>query len=159
MATSATCVIRGYLPGEAATLLELFRDTVRRINCRDYAPPQIAAWVSNSIDPQAWEQQFINRCTLVAERHGQIVGFADMQSNGHLDGFYVHADCQRQGIGNQLFAKIEAEASRLGLPHVFTEASITARPFFERQGFRVLAQQEVSRLGVVFINFRMEKKF
>lgn len=44
-----------------------------------------------------------------------------------------------------------------GLGRIFTEASITARPFFERQGFRVVREQTVSRQGVSMINFVMEK--
>ncbi len=38
-----------------------------------------------------------------------------------------------------------------------TEASITAKPFFESQGFLVVKQQEVERRGQKLINFAMEK--
>jgi len=40
---------------------------------------------------------------------------------------------------------------------LFTEASITARPFFEAQGFAVLAPQVVRCRGVEFVNYRMER--
>lgn len=53
---------------------------------------------------------------------------------------------------------IVAEAQRLGIARLFTEASITARPFFESQGFVVLTEQVVTLRGVDFINYRMEKK-
>ena len=39
---------------------------------------------------------------------------------------------------------IVAEAQRLGIARLFTEASITARPFFESQGFVVLTEQAVT---------------
>jgi putative acetyltransferase len=44
-----------------------------------------------------------------------------------------------------------------GIRHVRSEVSITARPFFESIGFRVLRQQVVERRGVSLRNFRMER--
>jgi putative acetyltransferase len=51
---------------------------------------------------------------------------------------------------------VVAEARRVGLVRLFTEASITARPFFEARGFTVLAPQVVTLRGVEFVNYRME---
>ena len=57
----------------------------------------------------------------------------------------------------ELLSEIEQEARRLNLSQIFTEASITARPFFERHGFVLVARQEVHRRGETFINYRMAK--
>jgi len=38
-----------------------------------------------------------------------------------------------------------------------SDVSITARPFFERAGFRLVEAQEVERQGVRLQNFRMER--
>jgi putative acetyltransferase len=46
----------------------------------------------------------------------------------------------------------------LGAGRTFTEASVTARPFFERNGFRVVLEQRASCRGVEIINFEMEKR-
>jgi GNAT superfamily N-acetyltransferase len=70
----------------------------------------------------------------VAEEAGRPVGFAELEPNGHIDRVYVSADHQRRGIGQQLLAAVMAEAQRAGIARLFTEASITARPFFEAQG-------------------------
>ena len=40
---------------------------------------------------------------------------------------------------------------------MYAEASITARPAFESQGFTVIAAQTVERRGESFTNYRMEK--
>ena len=45
----------------------------------------------------------------------------------------------------------------LGVARLFTEASFTARPFFESQGFVVLAPQVMMCRGVEFVNHRMER--
>jgi N-acetylglutamate synthase-like GNAT family acetyltransferase len=47
----------------------------------------------------------------------------------------------------ELAKRTREDARGLGLGRIFTEASVTARPFFERHGFRVLREQTVSRRG------------
>jgi putative acetyltransferase len=149
--------LRPYRPDDAPALLVLFRDTIRRVNSRDYSPAQIAAWASDDIDTVSWFGRFSGRYVPVAEEAGRPVGFAELESSGHIDRVYVSADHQRCGIGRQLLATVAAEAQRVGLSRLFTEASITARPFFESQGFVVLAPQVVTCRGIDFVNYRMER--
>jgi putative acetyltransferase len=149
--------LRPYRPDDAPALLALFRDTIRRVNCRDYSPAQIAAWASDDIDTVSWFGRFTGRFVPVAEEVGRPVGFAELEPNGHIDRVYVSADHQRRGLGQQLLTAVVAEARRVGLARLFTEASITARPFFEVQGFAVLAPQVVTCRGVEFVNYRMER--
>lgn len=148
--------IRPYDPADGPTLTTLFRDTVRRVDSRDYSPEQIRAWAPDEFPPE-WARKFAERFTLVAEADGQVVGFGELDPDGHINRFYVHADCQGRGVGRALLAALEAEAARRGLHRLYTEASITARPFFERLGFATLAAQEVECRGEQFVNFRMEK--
>jgi putative acetyltransferase len=56
-----------------------------------------------------------------------------------------------------LLATVEDAARHKGLSRIFTEASITARPFFKKRGFVVDAQQEVTMEAETFTNFRMHK--
>jgi putative acetyltransferase len=148
--------LRPYRRDDAPALLALFRDTIRRVNSRDYSPAQVAAWASDDIDTVAWFGRFTGRFVPVAEVSGRPVGFAELEPDGHIDRVYVSADHQRRGIGQQLLAAVMAEARRVGLARLFTEASITARPFFESQGLVVLAPQVVMCRGVEFVNYRME---
>ena len=62
-------------------------------------------------------------------------------------------DCQGQGIARALCDRLEGVVSG----PVTTHASITARPFFEARGYRVVRQQQVERQGVALTNFVMEK--
>jgi putative acetyltransferase len=149
--------LRPFRPGDAPALLALFRDTIRRVNCRDYNPEQIAAWASDEIDPDTWAARFAGRFVVVAEDGGRPAGFADLEADGHIDRVYVSADHQGRGVGRALLAAVVAEARRSGLARLFVEASITARPFFESQGFVMLAPQVVVVRGVEFVNFRMER--
>jgi putative acetyltransferase len=148
--------LRPFRPDDAPALLALFRDTIRRVNSRDYSPAQVAAWASDDIDPVRWFERFTGRFVPVAEEAGRPVGFAELERDGHVDRVYVAADHQRRGIGRQLLTAVVAEARRVGLARLFTEASITARPFFEAHGFVVRAPQVVTCRGVEFVNYRME---
>jgi putative acetyltransferase len=150
-------ILRSYQPDDAPVLLALVRDTIRRVNCRDYSPVQIAAWASDDIDPADWASRFSGRFVIVAEEADRLVGFAELEMSGHIDRMYVSADHQGQGLGRALLAAVVAEAQRLQLVRLFVEASITARPFFEAHGFVVLAPQVVTLRGVQFVNYRMER--
>ncbi len=149
--------LRPYRPEDAPLLLALFRDTIRRVNSRDYSPDQIAAWACDDIDLVKWTERFTGRFVPVAEADGRPVGFAELESNGHIDRVYVSADHQGQGIAQRLLAAVVAEARRVGLTRLYSEVSITARPFFEKQGFVVLAEQVVNCRGVELVNYRMER--
>lgn len=129
--------LRQYDSSDAPALLALFRDTIRRINARDYSPEQILAWASDDIDMEAWAKRFAGRFVVVAEEAGLPVGFTELESDGHIDRLYVAADHQLCGIGRQLMAAVVTEAGRQGLGRLFVEASVTARPFLESQGFVV----------------------
>lgn len=156
MATQ-TVRLRAYKPDDAPALLALFRDTIRRVNSQDYTPPQIAAWASDDIDTLVWFGRFAGRFVPVAEEAGRPIGFAELEPSGHIDRVYVSADHQRRGIGRQLLSALVSEARRVGLARLYTEASITSRPFFEALGFTVLNPQVVECRGAEFVNYRMER--
>ena len=149
--------LRPFRPDDAPVLLTLCRDTIRRVSSRDYSPDQIRAWASDDIDPQVWADRFAGRFVAVAEEAGRSVGFADLEASGHIDRVYVSADHQGRGVARLLLSAVVEEAQRLGVARLFTEASITARRFFESQGFVVLIQQVVTLRGVEFVNYRMER--
>lgn len=154
---SAAPTLRRFRPDDLPTLIALFRDTVRRINSRDYSPEQVAAWAPDEVDPDRWAT-LADRFTIVAELEGEVAGFADLEPTGHVDRFFVHADHQGRGVGRAILASLVAEAVRVGLPRLFAEVSLTARPFFERMGFVVVADREVVLRGVTFANHRMERR-
>jgi putative acetyltransferase len=147
---------RPYRPDDAPRLLALFRDTIRRVNARDYDSEQIRAWASEEIDPAAWAARFAGRFVVVAEEGERLAGFAELETDGHIDRVYVSADHQHRGIGRRLLIAVIDEARRRGLPRLFVEASITARPFFAALGFGNATEQVVTCRGVEFVNYRME---
>ena len=146
--------IRRYTPADCPAMAALFYDTVHRVNCRDYAPEQLDVWATGQVDLDAWDGSLRAHLSLVAEENGRIIGFGDLDAaSGYLDRLYVHKDHQHQGVASALCDRLEAAAEG----RVYTHASITARPFFEKRGYCVQKQQQVERRGELLTNFVMEK--
>lgn len=149
--------IRTYEIGDTEAIMQLFYDTVHEVNICDYTQEQVDVWAPTNMDTDFWADSFKRKYTYVAEEGTQIIGFGELEDNGHIDRFYCHKDFQGKGIGTQILQKIESKARSLGIKRLFVEASITARPFFEKRGFVTVRQQEVERRGQTLINFVMEK--
>jgi len=66
----------------------------------------------------------------VSEENQRVIGFAQLENNGHIDCFYVAHDFINKGVGSKLLLEIEGRAKLLNITKLFTEASITAKPFF-----------------------------
>ncbi|MCU0570233.1 MAG: GNAT family N-acetyltransferase [Oculatellaceae cyanobacterium Prado106] len=161
--------IRSFQIQDAEQIAQLFHDTVREVNIRDYSSQQVQVWAPDDIHFRNWVEVCANRFTYIAEdtgiaegtniagKAGTIAGFGELEPNGHIDCFYCHKDYQRCGVGRHLYQAIEAKARELSLSRLFTEASITAQPFFQRMGFSIINEQAVTRRGETFINYVMEK--
>ncbi|QDU19978.1 formylmethanofuran dehydrogenase subunit C [Urbifossiella limnaea] len=148
-------VVREYRPADAPALLDVFRTAIRRTAAADYNAEQVRAW--SDADPATWAGRFEGRYVRVAVVAGTPVGFAELESNGHVDRVYVSPDHGRRGIGRALVSGLIEEAKRRGLRRLWVEVSLTARPCFESAGFRVVAPQVVTCRGAEFVNYRMER--
>lgn len=128
-------LIRLFQSEDTEQIAQLFHDTVRRINIQDYSEEQVIAWSPDNIYFRNWLEVCLSRFTYVAERDKKITGFGELEANGHIDCFYVHCQYQCQGVGREIYRAIEDKALELDLTRLFTEASITAKPFFISRGF------------------------
>lgn len=147
-------ILRDYLPGDCAALAELFYHTVHTVNAADYTKEQLDAWANGRVDLAVWDRSFRAHLCVVAVEGDSVVGFGDLDETGYLDRLYVHAAHQRKGIATAICNRLEAAAPE----RVVTHASITARPFFEKRGYRVIREQQVERGGILLTNFIMQKK-
>jgi putative acetyltransferase len=157
VSAAASFPIRDFAGADIDALLDLFRDSVRNVARRDYSEEQVLDWAPDDLDRQAWASKCASQRTFVAALDGTLVGFGDLEADGHLAMMFVRSRFQRRGIASMLLEQIEASARRLHIARLYTEASVTAKPFFEQRGFRTMAPQVVSKRGQEFINYRMEK--
>lgn len=146
--------LRNYKTSDCAHLAELFYQTVHSVNAKDYTKEQLDVWATGTVDLKAWDQSFLEHHTVVAVKNHEIVGFGDIDSSGYLDRLFVHKDHQGEGIASKICEELEHSA---GGNKITTHASLTARPFFEHRGYRVLREQTVIKNGIELTNFIMEK--
>src|SRR5688572_10948166 len=82
-------LIRRHKDGEESALFDVYHSAVHLIASRDYTPEQVQAWAPADLDPILWKTTIRNINPFVAELNGSIVGYADLQSNGYIDHFFV----------------------------------------------------------------------
>ena len=146
-------ILRPYRPSDLRELAELFYDTVHTVNAGDYTAEQLDAWADGAPDLEEWGRTLLAHTALVAVEGETLAGFGDMDRSGYLDRLYVHYGYQGRGIAAAVCDRLEGAVQG----DVVTHASITARPFFEKRGYRVVKEQQVERNGVFLTNFVMEK--
>lgn len=133
----------------------LIYETIRIVNSLDYSENQIEAWAP---DPYIFSKYDLESFAYVAEFDNQIVGFGNITLEGYLHRFYIHHNYQRQGIGSLLLHALEAKAKELNFSVINTEASISAKSFFQKNNWLVVEKQIKIFRGVSFINYKMSKE-
>lgn len=144
-------IIREYQSSDCEELTKLFYNTVHTVNAKDYTEEQLDAWATGQVDLNKWDQSLREHYSIIVVENETIVGFGDIDESGYLDHLFVHADYQGKGVGTMICNQLEQTVSG----NIITHASITARPFFEKRGYRVVKEQQVERQGVFLTNFEM----
>lgn len=149
--------IRLFKAHDAAETARLHRLTIQHINKKDYPPQQIAAW-SGRTTAKRFRDSIAKLTRFVAEEKGKIVGFGDYNPQGELTGLYVHKDFQRKGIGNKLLQRMEQQAYNDGLRMFHALSTITAKGFYDRQGYQTVRKTMHAIKGHKLVVYKMEKR-
>lgn len=152
-----TLEIRRFREGDEIALFHVFLSSIHDIASRDYTPEQIAAWAQKDRNPQRWASHIATLNPFVVEVEGDIAGYADVQSNGYIDHFFVSGSYPKRGVGTLLMQAIHDEARRRGLSELTSNVSKTAELFFLRRGFHVVERGFPVRRGVTLQNALMRK--
>lgn len=154
---NASISIRKGSLNDLPAMQQLFADTIQVICKNDYNDLQRNAWSAGADNEERWMNVIKGQYVLIAEAENQIVGFSTLDQGTYIDLLFVHKDHQHQGIASLLYAKMEEEALRHGQKQLTADVSKTARPFFEKSGFRILKEQTVNVKGIDLINYKMIK--
>lgn len=146
-----------YSHNDISEICNMFCDTVRNINKRDYTLEQINAW-AGGIDMDKWDKSLSEHYSLEVKVLEKIAAFGDIDG-AYLDRLYVHKDFQGFGYGKMILDSLEEYAIQSGYKRIWTCASITAKGFFEKYGYKVIRRQQVERKDVLLTNYVMEKYF
>lgn len=149
-------IIKKYQQSDCAETFKLFYNTIHTVNAKDYTAEQLDAWVNQSMSMLDWNKSLEKNYCVISIANGIITGFGDIENIGkvsYLNRLYVHKDYQGMGFGNALCDTLEKSTQG----KIAVHSSITAKPFFEKRGYKVIKEQKVERLGVFLINYMMEK--
>lgn len=147
-------IIREYQSTDCKELTELFWNTVHTVNAKDYTKEQLDVWAPGQADLKKWDQSLQKHFSIVAVDDGIITGFGDIDKTGRLDRLFVHPDYQGKGIATAICDQLELAVRE----NIVTHASVTAKPFFEKRGYKVMKEQQVERQGIFLTNFVMIKE-
>jgi putative acetyltransferase len=150
--------IRDFMPKDADEIADLFHDCVHAIDSPDFSAAQREAWAPTPPDYSVWRVRLAEKKPYLACLEGTIIGFIELEDDGHIDCFYTHKDFQRQGVGRALYDHLVAQADARGIADLYVEASPIALPFFEREGFRLGKENRIERSGQILTNFSMSLK-
>ena len=149
--------IRKYQTADYKEIADLFYETVHSVCANDYTAEELEAWAPAPIDYEKWQKRLEKRKPFVVIINHLIVGFAELEKDGHIDCFYVHKNYQGQGVGSLLMSHIENLSNQKGLDKLYSEVSITAKPFFEKHGFKTAKKNIVRTNNQKLTNFIMRK--
>src|SRR5262245_57022566 len=114
-------LIRKFRPGEESELWHLFHDSVHHISTELYTSEQLTAWSPHQIDADKWRARIRSIAPFVVEHERKLIGYADVQTNGYLDHFFVHHQWQRRGVGNLLMQIIVEVARQDDIEKLFSD--------------------------------------
>ena len=127
--------LRPYLPADERRCVEIFRSSINELAADDYDEEQRGAWASRADDEQAFGARLTGALTLLAMIDGAVAGFASLKGAEEIDMLFVDPEFARQGAGGALIEALTKLAQARGAKRLTVDASDSARPLFERQGF------------------------
>jgi putative acetyltransferase len=151
--------LRAFATGDGVQLADVFFRSVREAALADYSPAQVRAWAPAAPDPAWFEARAVDGRFLVVAVNAvdEIVGYADVEGNGHVDHTYCRPDVVGHGVASRLYDRLEEHARSAGIDRLFVEASESARRLLARKGFTVRRRQDLVVRGVGIHNYVMEK--
>ena len=150
--------VRSYRGADANATLTVFLEAITETAAADYSPAQIAAWArpEHHTVPE-WHRAMQGRNSYVALLNKHVVGFSDVNCEGHINMMFVSPRHSRRGVASALLSHLHVQAQAKGIRALAADVSITARPFFEKHGFTIVTHQNPMAAGVQMTNFRMRK--
>ena len=104
-----------YSSKRSKEITDLFYDSVYAIDSSIYTDEQKSVWAPEPIDYGKWEERLTNKRPYMIFIKGEIAGFIELESDGHIDCAYVSPQYQRMGVATNLLNHVMFVARNLGL--------------------------------------------
>ena len=148
-------MIRGWTEADAAASYAVYVEAVRNGTSALYDAAQRLAWVPDEAMEDWWLPRLANDSAWVAEDATAMTGVIALRPDGYLDLFFVVPHARGDGTAAALYDTLLAEARATGLASLTAHASDYLKPFLERRGWRVIAEENVARNGATLRRWEM----
>ena len=132
--------IRRAEPRDATAIIRAHVRSIREICSPDYTPEQIEAWAGRHFKEHLWHQTIDRDFVWVLELDSVVQGFAHLalmsEDIGEVMGLYLSPEAKGLGAGKQLLSIIKKEAVINGLNELQLHSTVTAKTFYELNGFK-----------------------
>ena len=93
-------------------------------------------WLENktAANVRRWIESDRAYCVVAVNAQGQVLGFSSI-AGAEIMLNYVLPEALHQGIGKKMLQALEAQAIASGVDHIRVMSSITAKAFYERNGY------------------------
>ncbi len=149
-------MIRVFQYGDHVVIAEIFTRAVHEIASEVYTLEECLAWTSREVNYEHWKKRCELKRPFVSVTGSEISGFLELDPDGHIDCAYVNPKYKRRGIMTSLVTHAIETCFSFGVNRVYTEASVCAKPMFEKLGFEVLRENLVKIGQVKLLNYSME---
>jgi len=139
-------------------ITRLRRQTIRTVNSNDYSEDIIQDWTTQA-NTQTFRNNAHKHKRWVAIEKNKIIGFCDHNFACELSRVYVHKDHLRKGVGSRMLAVAEKSLRKLGCKEVRIESTITAKKFYEKNGYKVLKKTFYKTKNMRSTVYKMSKRF
>lgn len=152
-------IIRRAKLDDAELITGLIRETIKKVNSRDYSDEQISAWVANNTADKMNEFILGKRIIWVVFEGDELRGVGIFnQAIGEIGALYVKHDRLEEGIGGMLYSVIEDYARNEGYKELILCSTITALNFYKKQGYVRIKETNVEMNDVKIPCIKMKKK-
>lgn len=133
-------------------MINLFKESIENSCFKDYSSEQIEAWISRAHKTR-WRKIFNDNYSIVVFADKMMIGFGDITKDNYLNMLYVHHEYQNRGVASLICDELEKRAKGT----ITVDASLTAKSFFLKRGYKVVKEQTINIDGVMLNNFKMMK--
>lgn len=149
-------MIRVYQHGDHSEIAQIFSSAIHEIASEWYSREQCYAWAGRIPNEEYWRKRCELKRPFVSVEQGEIAGFLELDPDGYIDCAYVKPKFRRKGIVSALVRHAINVCFSHGIGKICVEASLCARPMFEKLGFTLIRENYVEIKGEKLLNFSME---
>ena len=140
-------------------LKKVYFDSIQSIDERIYSKDQKMAWSSQAWQNSDFEKSIIQGNGWLINDNETIIAFASRYPKNRIALFYCKGKSQRKGYGSKLLYKLEDEAKKEGLNHLYTEASLISYRLFLKHHWEIKSKEKVIINKNLFVRYKMIKNF